>query len=106
MVGELTDMGLRDAVVLEASGNIVFDDLGKSHAVNRNSMLTGIILHDTGEESLREEESGDPVVVRSAQIDPFINEIETVLEFDCPSREGLQGVEAFSGPDARYLTIK
>ena len=27
MVGELTDMGLRDAVVLEASGNIVFDDL-------------------------------------------------------------------------------
>ena len=27
MVRELTDMGLRDAIVLEASGNIVFEDL-------------------------------------------------------------------------------
>jgi nicotinate-nucleotide pyrophosphorylase (carboxylating) len=27
MVTELTDMGLRDAVVIEASGNIIFDDL-------------------------------------------------------------------------------
>lgn len=27
MVGELADMGLREVVVLEASGNIVFDDL-------------------------------------------------------------------------------
>ena len=27
MVGEMVEMGLRDSVVLEASGNIVFDDL-------------------------------------------------------------------------------
>lgn len=55
--------------------------------------LAGKVLHNASEESLREEEPREPIVVRRAEVDPFIYEIETLFEFLGPGRQWFQGVE-------------
>ena len=47
MVNELTDMGLRDAVVLEASGNIVFKDLEEWRECGVDVLSTSAINRGT-----------------------------------------------------------
>ena len=47
IVGELTEMGLRDAVVLEASGNIVFDDLEEWRECGVDVLSTSAINRGT-----------------------------------------------------------
>ena len=47
MVGELIDMGLRDAVVLEASGNIVFKDLEEWRECGVDVLSTSAINRGT-----------------------------------------------------------
>ena len=47
MVGELTEMGLRDAVVLEASGNIVFADLEEWRECGVDVLSTSAINRGT-----------------------------------------------------------
>lgn len=86
--------------------DIIDNNRIETNFIDRCRGLTGIVLHNTSEESLREEEPREPIVVRRAEVDPFVYEIETLFEFLGPGGQWFQGVETLGRPDGGNYTVE
>lgn len=65
--------------------NKVKDDL-----IDGDHVLTGIILHHASDERLREEKARDPEMIRGAEVNPVLNELDTIVQIINPRTEWLQ----------------
>mmetsp|Transcript_4435 Transcript_4435/g.12879 ORF Transcript_4435/g.12879 Transcript_4435/m.12879 type:complete len:223 (+) Transcript_4435:540-1208(+) len=74
--------------------------------VDGDHVLARVVLHRPREESLREEESGDPKGRRDAVVDPRLDKIYPPLEIRDPRREGLEGRVGHFGPHGRHLVVE
>jgi len=57
----------------------------KADGVYGKGILASKVLHCPGEESLRKEESADPVDRRSALLRPLLNELHSLLQVIRPA---------------------
>lgn len=57
----------------------ILEDKLKAYSIDGNRIGSGIVLKSTGEESLWEEETRDPVDLRSSFFDPSIQEIDSLV---------------------------
>jgi hypothetical protein len=55
------------------------DLVSKGKSINSDDVLSGIVLKCTGQESLWEEESGNPENFRCTMVDPVRKESNTVI---------------------------
>jgi len=58
--------------------------------INSNDVSTSIVLLGTGEETLSEEEAGDPVTRRCTVVNPVLHEAKAINKVTHPGSEWLQ----------------
>jgi len=69
-------------------------------------VFTGHVLSDSRGKRVSEEESGDPVALRMAFVDPFLEESATVLEIRDVSAYWLTALIRLITPKLRHLAVK
>ena len=74
--------------------------------IDGDRVLSGVVLLETSQETLGEEETGDPVVGRLAFLDPLFNEVQTLDEIDNVTRQRLQRWVGTLGPSAWDLVVE
>jgi len=79
----------------------------KSYCVNRDFIFTCLILFNTSQKTLREEEPVHPEYFGSAFLEPIINKLPPVLEFLDPQVQCLHTQESIAtlSPVDRHLII-
>ncbi len=78
----------------------------KDKLVNRDLILSGIILETTGEETLSEIELVYPEERWNTLIDPSLEEFQSLLEILDITSKGLQRWVTLAFPELRNFTIK
>jgi len=61
----------------------------ENELINRNLILSSIVLHGTSQEPLREEELADPVEGRNALVYPVLEEFQALLQIADIAAQGL-----------------
>jgi hypothetical protein len=100
-IGTILGSGLKVVLLRVAHDLEIEIDL-----INWDNMLSGIVLLDTCQETLCEEETREPESLRGTIIYPVLHELESLDEVENPRSERLQRWEGLLGPLSRYLIVK
>ena len=76
--------------------HLAHHDVRETDLIDRNRVLSGIVLLSSSEESLWEEEAGDPEDIRGAIVVPVLQEIDTIVAVLDPGGERLLTEEALA----------
>lgn len=76
------------------------------NSIDRDFVLSGIVLHGSSQETVCEEELVDPVHFGDAVIDPGLEEIQAVFQVLDVTSQRLQGWETCLQPQSGDLTVK
>jgi len=85
--------------------DFIVDLVVETKLINGNLALTRVVLERGSEESLGEEEPGDPEGRGCTLIKPVLEEVGSLIEVNNPRGKGLHGQETYSGPLGRDLVI-
>lgn len=72
----------------------------KRQRIDRNLVFSGVSLEEWCQETLREEETTDPVSIRSG-FWPWVQELHSFLEVDKPASQGFESFVAVLSPETR-----
>jgi hypothetical protein len=78
----------------------------EDQAIDGNTVLSGVVLNSTCEETLSEVELVDPEELRNAMVDPVLEELQTRFKVSNVTSERLERGIGFALPKSRHLTIK
>mmetsp|Transcript_25260 Transcript_25260/g.30582 ORF Transcript_25260/g.30582 Transcript_25260/m.30582 type:complete len:205 (-) Transcript_25260:4251-4865(-) len=86
--------------------HVVHDVEVPRHGVDRELEFTGVVLHGTSQESLREEESGEPEHRGWPTVDPVVDKLRPLEEIHHPCGQRLHGRVCLTGPHVGNLVVK
>ena len=87
-------------------GFSVLDDKVPLDGVDGESVFASVVLKRPRQESLREEQSADPVDRGRAVIDPPVDELDALQQVQHPRRQGLQRRVRLAGPRVGNLVVE
>jgi len=74
--------------------------------INSDGVLSGIVLHSTGQETMGEEELVDPEAFGNTASDPFVEELKSFFKILDVTTERLERRETLGDPHSGDLTIR
>lgn len=84
---------------------IILEFEAKCNLIDCDCVTSGVVLQVSGEEGLREEETGNPKDDWRAAGDPTIKEINSLIAIFNPRGQWFKGQEALLLPTGRHLVI-
>jgi len=76
-----------------------------NEGINGDGVLSGVVLHSTGQESVSEEELVNPQAVWDTAGDPFVEELKSFFEILDVTSKGLERGETLGNPHSGNLAI-